>query len=319
MTVPPRRPTPLPAPAAADSIDRSAEPGWTLPAPAKLNLFLEVRHRREDGFHELETVMAPVRVADRVTLWRTDRGPETELRVVGPFAKTPDGTPIPTDDHNLVCRALEKLRQMAGVDQGARVLLEKRVPSEAGMGGGSSDATAAILLANHAWELGLPDRDLHEVAASVGSDVPFFLQTGTAVCRGRGEQVEPLTMRSSHPCVIVKPTIGLSTKAVFDALAEDRGPGPMRTLSDMVAAAAGGDWRAIARQQFNRLENAAMRLAGGLRDAAARLATAGGLEWMLTGSGSAMFALAPSDRAARTAAQRLRQRGFDWAVATRLG
>src|SRR6478609_3304454 len=167
-------------------------------APAKLNLFLDVLGRRGDGFHDLETLMVPVRLADQVTLSPTQPKSDQlgEIQFTAHTCwpiRSAHGLPnVPSGADNLVVKSLKLFQERSGCSLGARVELIKRIPMAAGMGGGSSDAAAALRLANRAWHLNWADDRLSALAAELGSDIPFFLSRGAAICRGRGEQVERL-------------------------------------------------------------------------------------------------------------------------------
>ncbi|MFN0056654.1 MAG: 4-(cytidine 5'-diphospho)-2-C-methyl-D-erythritol kinase, partial [Planctomycetales bacterium] len=162
----------------------------TVAAPAKLNLFLKVLGKREDGYHELETLMVSVGLYDTLQL-KADPSGKIELACHDAGTLPPGALPRelpPADGTNLVVRAAQLLRQVTGTQQGARLELIKRIPMAAGLAGGSSDAAAALIGLNRLWRLDLTGRELHELAAQLGSDVPFFLcPTPAAICRGRGE------------------------------------------------------------------------------------------------------------------------------------
>src|SRR3954453_16139553 len=194
----------------------------TARAPAKLNLFLDVLDRRSDGFHDLETLMVPVRLADQVTFTSTvgrqesARQPiELAIRTCWPGRSSPHPS-VPQGSENLIVRVLELLRDRSNCNLGARVELTKRIPIGAGLGGGSSDAAAVLRLANRGWGLNWPSSRLAELAAELGSDIPFFLTRGAAVCRGRGERVESLPPLPRLHFVIAKPADSLSSGAVFN-------------------------------------------------------------------------------------------------------
>ncbi len=179
-------------------------------APAKINLHLEIMGKRSDGFHELETVMSTIDLCDRLEFAaRSDE--EIHLQLEFPFI-TDDDTALPTDDRNLVVRALKLLRERSESSSfaplGCDVRLSKRIPSEAGLGGASSDAAATLRAGNQLWQLGFFKAQLMELAAELGSDVPFFIDGGTAVCRGRGELIEPLPAIGGTPLVVAKPPVG---------------------------------------------------------------------------------------------------------------
>ena len=296
-------------------------------APAKLNFFLEVLGRRTDGYHEIETLMLPIALYDTLQLsdaspggirltcsWATgcagqrtavaDRagsvgsaGTAVRDAVEGVWQTLPQGT------DNLVVKALELLRSRAGVDCGAVVRLEKRIPAAAGLGGASSDAAAALLAANLAWRLDWSRPQLAEVAADVGSDVPFFLAGGPAVCRGRGERVEPLAGGAGWQVVVVRPPAGLATAEVYRHC---RVPDRPRAIAAAVAAVRSGDAAGAGRALANRLQEAAEQLSpwiARLRDAFGRLGCWG---HQLTGSGTSYFGLCRHARHARHVAARLR-------------
>jgi len=186
---------------------------WT---PAKLNLFLEVLSRRDDGFHEIETLMTPVSLFDTLRLSLSDdRGIDLQCRWSTAGVEGSAAGDLPAREENLVYRALIRLRQRSGVDRGLQVQLVKRIPSASGLGGGSSDAAAALVGANLLWELNWSADRLSSVAAELGSDIPFFLAGGAAVCRGRGERVEPVWAGPPQSVVLVRPPQGLSTAAVY--------------------------------------------------------------------------------------------------------
>lgn len=155
-------------------------------APAKINLSLEVVRRRRDGYHDIDTVITAIDLADRITLTPGADGEPIEVSLSGDFARGID----PADD--LSGRAARALAKAAGVAAGVRIAVEKRIPSPGGLGGGSSDAGAVLRGLNALWGLDWPVERLAAVGASIGSDVPFFVHGGTARCTGRGERVQPL-------------------------------------------------------------------------------------------------------------------------------
>ena len=164
-----------------------------LPAYAKINLTLEVLGRRGDGFHEVVSILQTVDLADRV-----DLQPGSSLRVVCDAPEL-DG------EANLAWRAAEALARRAGIQPRARVFIRKRIPVGMGLGGGSSDAAAVLMGLNRMWELGFGLDELSEIAAGLGSDVPFFLRGGIALAEGRGEVVTPLPQLAPFPALLVCP------------------------------------------------------------------------------------------------------------------
>ncbi|MEO8041728.1 MAG: 4-(cytidine 5'-diphospho)-2-C-methyl-D-erythritol kinase, partial [Acidobacteriota bacterium] len=157
------------------------EAAITLPSFAKINLHLQVIGRRPDGFHDLCTVFQTISLHDTISVWPAD-----EILISCGDDK------IPVGEQNLVVKAAVALREKAGVSHGARIHLDKRIPAPGGLGGGSSNAATALLVLNTLWNLDIATDDLHAVAESLGSDVPFFLYGGTALGMGRGEIVEPI-------------------------------------------------------------------------------------------------------------------------------
>ncbi|MGE3858061.1 MAG: 4-(cytidine 5'-diphospho)-2-C-methyl-D-erythritol kinase [Dehalococcoidia bacterium] len=174
--------------------------GVRLIAPAKINLALEVLHRRPDGYHEIDTVMTTLDLADRVTISPRAPGAGLEVVLTGAYAAGID----PADD--LSGRAARLIADKAGRDPDVRIEVEKRIPSPAGLGGGSSDAAAVLRGLNALWGLGLDTEALSALGARIGSDVAFFMVGGTARCTGRGDRVEALRdMRPLRMLILVPP------------------------------------------------------------------------------------------------------------------
>ncbi len=277
-------------------------------APAKLNLFFEVLGRRSDGYHEIETLMVPISLYDELV---ATREPNAAVRVTCRWAAPAYGTAdaygeLPAEQQNLVTKAVQLLRQRAGVEHGLRVELIKRIPSAAGLGGGSSDAAAALLAANAVWNLGWTAHALAEVAAELGSDVPFFLGRGAAICRGRGERVEPLAGIGAIHFVVVRPPQGLSTASVYAACAVAQLP---RHAAPLVEALRRGDTRHIGQLIHNRLEGAAESLSPWIARLRDEFATQDCLATQMSGSGTGYFGICRHARHARRVANRLQARG----------
>jgi 4-diphosphocytidyl-2-C-methyl-D-erythritol kinase len=302
---------------------RRQGPSLVVDTPAKLNLFLEVHGRRPDGYHEIETVMVSVGLYD--TLRFTPVG-EPALRLSVADAVAPAGMQprvvapagmqsrevapaggrtresIPTGSDNLVLRAAHLLRERCGIEHGAQIELLKRIPSQAGMGGGSSDAAATLCGLNRVWNLGLSSRDLHECAAALGSDVNFFLDSPRlAVCRGRGEAIEPCNLAGRIHFVAAQPERGLSTAEVFRRWTPaGAGNAPDALLE---AARSGGALPEL----YNALQPPAESLYPELKALCDALSRAAGSQALMTGSGSVCFAVCRTQREAFRAAARLRQ------------
>ncbi len=290
--------------------------GVLVRAPAKLNLFFEVLAKRSDGYHEVETLMAPISLYD--TLVATPR-PEGSLTVRCRWAAHGDGAQLaanfgllPDERSNLAYRAVALLRDRAGCHHGLHVELLKRIPATAGLGGGSSDAAAALVAANEVWDLGWSRASLTDLAAELGSDVPFFLFHGAAICRGRGERVEPIAGLGRLDFVLVRPPEGLSTAEVYARCQVAAQPRP---IEPVIAALERGDLRRLGAAMHNRLEAAADGLSPWVGRLRQELARAGCRAVQLSGSGSAYFGVCHHARHARRVAQRLRSRGIGQVVA----
>lgn len=281
--------------------------GLIVEAPAKLNLFFEVLDKRTDGYHEIETLMCPIDLYDTIYVEKESHG---QIRLHGIDAGAwkagrPWLTDIPNGPQNLIVRALELFRHRVGIADGIGVRCVKRIPTAAGMGGGSSDAAAALAAANALWEAKIPKEQLAQWAAEVGSDVPFFLTGGPAICRGRGEQVQATGTLGNLHFVVVRPCEGLATAAVYKACRPAARP---RSVSPFLQALRSGDPRGIRAGLYNRLEPAAQRLSpwiGRLREEMHRMNLIG---HAMTGSGTAYFGWCRNAGHARAVARRLQAR-----------
>ena len=275
-------------------------------APGKVNLGLWVLGRRGDGYHELWTLMETISLADELTLTATPSGD---------ISLTVSGRPAPTGEGNLVVQAARLLKERCGVEAGVDVHLHKAIPAGAGLGGGSSDAAAALVGLNGLWELGLSETDLLALGAEIGSDVPFFVATqltggqGAAVCRGRGERVELIGAQGERWYVLALPKEGLSTRSVYGAVAPSShlttAPVDVKKIKEAFQA---GDIDGLRRWCHNDLEEAAVSLSPSCRSARQAMREAGLPQAMVSGSGSAMFCISGSEGEAKGYATRLRER-----------
>lgn len=257
--------------------------------------------RRADGFHDLTTVFQAVGLFDEVTLTRA------EQRTL-----TCDGPPgVPLDDSNLAARAVLLLAERTGHDPSVAVHITKQIPVAGGCAGGSADAAAALVAADALWGCGLSRDELTALGAELGSDVPFSLHGGTALGRGRGEQLTPVLEHSSFAWVLAVADGSLSTPAVYAELDRQRDTGPVRVVSDpadTLAALRQADPVALGRTLANDLQPAALALRPQLRavlDAGRELGALGAL---VSGSGPTVALLARDEPAAvgLTAALRTR-------------
>jgi 4-diphosphocytidyl-2-C-methyl-D-erythritol kinase len=268
-----------------------------VPAPAKLNLFLRIVGRREDGFHELETVFQSIDLADELTF-----APADELQLTGGSDAALQGP------DNLVWRAAAALREAAGCVRGASIHLQKQIPVGAGLGGGSSDAAATLAALHRLWELDLSRERLAELAAALGSDVPFFLHGGTMLGRGRGEILEPFPHPSFLTFVLVQPPFPVATARAY-ALYRPA-PCGAPTLEAFRRAWASGDPECLAPLLRNDLEAGVFGEWPELAVLREELLAAGAVGARMTGSGSVIFGLARDAEHARQIAERMMRPGL---------
>ena len=272
----------------------------TIQAPAKLNRFLAVLGRRADGFHELELVTTVLEgVPDLTDTLTAEPAEVLSLEISGPT-----GAGLTADESNLVIRAWRLLEEAARRPLPAALHLEKRIPHGAGLGGGSSDAAAALRLGNRLFELGLDEASLLLLAARLGSDVPLFLLGGTVLGLGRGERVFPLRPVPLEPLLLVHPGLHVSTPSVYRALQDVGYPFPEALASQPGGAAP--PWR-------NDLTGAALWVCPPLAEVREALRDSGG-EPLLCGSGSCWAARYRSVPDRQTAATALRADHPDWKV-----
>lgn len=272
----------------------------TVRASAKVNLHLAVGAPREDGFHPLDTVYQALALHDDVTV-----SPGPGLRLTLDAAPYVDAAGVPLGDDNIVARAAALLTARTGVAVGGDVHIRKTIPVAGGMAGGSADAGAALVALDAAYGLGLGRDALCEVAAELGSDVPFTLFGGSARGLGRGEVVAPVPDAGHWSWVVVpSPGEGLSTPAVyrhFDALFPDADAVPAAP-TDLLAALADGDVRRLAAALRNDLADAAVDLRPELGALVARGEAEGALRGMVSGSGPTCVFLCSSDDSASAVA-----------------
>jgi 4-diphosphocytidyl-2-C-methyl-D-erythritol kinase len=271
-------------------------------------LALEVLGKRDDGYHEIATVLQAVDLFDRLTV---DPAETLSLHT--------DDPDLPTDEGNLVIRAARLLQKTAGIDRGARLRLQKRIPVAAGLGGGSSDAAAALTGLNRLWGLRWPRPRLQELAVQLGMDVPFFLGTGRAVARGRGEQLATLPGGGGYALVLVNPRTPLSTKEVYGAVPVGWHAEPTGT-DRVIEALRRRNVSVLAGALTNNLERVVEPMLPVIGRMKAALLAAGALGAIMSGSGPTVFGLARSLDHARQIRSRISRAGWAcWAVRTNSG
>lgn len=250
-------------------------------APAKINLWLRVFGKMPDGYHQVETVLQTISFADRLTL----------TLEAGGVSLTCSDPRLPCNEHNLAYRAAALLAHEAP-GHGVHIHLEKRIPWRAGLGGGSSDAAAVLRGLNQLWGLNWSWRQLLPLAQALGADVPFFLQGGTAIGRGRGDELEALSVRPDLSLVLIQPPFGLSTPKVYSYWQQANARPVSGDLSDLLLALQQSDTEAMGYLLHNDLEEPAFRLAPELAAVKNEL-TQAGFPCLLSGSGACLFAVVP--------------------------
>ena len=263
-----------------------------LEAPAKINLSFQIKGRRDDGFHEIETWMAPISLVDRLTIERTSNRGAIEL--------TCDDPSLPAGEDNLVVRAANLFQEKTGkTADGIKVHLEKKIPHGAGLGGGSSDAASTLIGLNELFETGLTREDLMELGAQIGSDVPFFMVGSAAICRGRGELVEPAALSESFSLLLFKPEFGVPTPWAYGRWKDSR---------EMPGIGYGEQWfegmcflNDLERPVFEKFV-----VLGHLKRWLSEQSEVGAA--LLSGSGSTVFAVLRKDAEAEALAARVREK-----------
>jgi len=259
----------------------SEEPTCSWPAPAKINLFLHVLGRRQDGYHDIQTLFQLLDWGDEVHI-RPDSGPL--------ISRLPVTYDVP-ESEDLVVRAAKLLQFETGCRRGAEIGVKKRIPPGSGMGGGSSDAATVLLVLNRLWGCGLGLDELASLGASLGADVPVFVQGRSAMAEGIGERLEPVSLGIRH-YVLVFPTFSVSTRAVFSDAMLARDSEPI-SLPGALGGAGRNDCEAVVREQFPALA----RMLEALE------------EWgqpVMTGTGSGIFLPMRDEKSAKSTAKEMK-------------
>lgn len=274
---------------------------------AKINWNLHIIGKRADGFHELFTIFQTVSLSDRIVFQTADE-----------LVLTCDDPRIPTGETNLIIKAALALREKFAVKTGARIHLEKRIPAPGGLGGGSSNAAVALLGLKKLWKIEATDEELHEIAESLGSDVPFFLYGGSAIGTGRGTEIEPLADRREKFMLVVTPAVDVPTGAAFARLGA-----PLLTNADSksilqicrkAAAAPILDYRKL----INDFERSVFALAPEIEEVKQTLLDCGARHALLSGSGASVYAVFDKAETRQTTIEQI-EKSHDWrmfAVAT---
>lgn len=269
-------------------------------AYAKVNLDLRILGERPDGYHEVRTILQTLRLHDTLTF----------ITARGPFGIECDTPEIPTGPSNLIWRAADLLARLRGgrprPPSGVRVRLVKRIPAQAGLGGGSADAAATLTALARLWNVDVDLSCLARLGAELGADVPFFLGGGTALGCGRGDDISPLQEPPATSVIVVKPPFGVSTPEAYRWFDEDRAARSARRPRPPLPG-----WPAWAKELRNDLEGPVARRHPAIGRLTRLLATLGADHTAMSGSGSAVFGLFSDRRRAAAAHHRLTTRGWD--------
>jgi 4-diphosphocytidyl-2-C-methyl-D-erythritol kinase len=268
----------------------------TARVPAKINLSLGVGPVRDDGFHPLATVYQALDVYDEVRATLVEDSRDIEV-VVHRESPTEPGV-VPEGNDNLAVRAARVMQEVMGIEVGVRLAIRKVIPVAGGMAGGSADAAAALLACNTIWGTGLGREELSEMAAMIGSDVPFLLHGGTAIGTGRGEAISPILGRGSYHWAIAVSDRGLSTPDVyaeFDRLANGKDVAQPSVPDELLAALRAGEPEALGDALTNDLTPAVLSLRPDLRDVLSVGSGAGALGSIVSGSGPTCLFLAEDE------------------------
>ena len=261
-------------------------------------------HKREDDYHELRTIYQTVSLHDTLSVTET----------AGPIEIICGDPRVPCDKTNLVFRAVEALRQVRGLSKGARIEIHKRIPVSAGLGGGSSNAAATLLALQKLWQIDVVYRELIKIAASLGSDVPFFLIGGTALGIGRGEEVYPVEQVNAEHLLLVNPGFAVSTPEAYANLSRLTRPEAALNIPFTLLAAKGiSDLPLVA---TNDLEEVVIAAHQEIAEVKRRLVSLGAKHALMSGSGATVFGVFDNSQMTERAASMLHAAGY-WAQRAR--
>src|SRR5438874_10749708 len=258
-------------------------------APAKINLSLKILGRRSDGFHEIETLIAPISLCDEIKIDKIDSGREIKFHC--------DDSSVPMGDGNLVVRAANLFFSATKLQAGISIELKKRIPHGAGLGGGSSDAATTLLALNQLFETNLARDELAKLGSAIGSDVPFFIFESVALCRGRGELVAPAKMPEALSLLLLKPDFTVPTTWAYSRWHDSREiPGVTNASQEFLGQTFVNDLERPVFEKFIFLAQLKMWLL--------RQPEVGAV--LMSGSGSTIFAVLRNKQDAEAIAERVR-------------
>ena len=259
---------------------------------AKINICLDITGLREDGYHLLDMVMLPLELHDTLIITQTPRAVDDYI--------TLDDFTIGDSQYNTVTKALDLIREARNIDTKFKIDLHKVIPMKAGLGGGSSNAAFTLKAISECKKLNLTEEEINKIAVKIGADVPFFVKNKPARCKGIGEVVEPIFIKNDYYALIVKPEAGCSTKEVYQAADKNKN-WPHGGVDEVVKALETGDDELLSKSIFNVLEKPSIELVPEIAKIKEEMNKLGLKIAMMTGSGSAVFALSTDKKLIKTA------------------
>jgi 4-diphosphocytidyl-2-C-methyl-D-erythritol kinase len=250
-------------------------------APAKINLSLDILGKRTDGYHDVEMIMTTIDLADRVKLYTIEQN-RIEVSLESRY--------VPSDERNLAYKAAVAFKRRYGLPFGVHIHIEKNIPVSAGLGGGSTDAAAVLRGLNRLWSLGIPLKELADIGAGIGSDVPFCVYGNTAIATGRGEIIESLATPPSCWVVLAKPDIGVSTKTIFQQVKTEQPLNHPNTL-EIVRALSTKDFSRMCANMENALEDVTLKLYPEVKRIKNIMKHMGAPGVLMSGSGPTVYSL----------------------------
>ncbi|MDD3171282.1 MAG: 4-(cytidine 5'-diphospho)-2-C-methyl-D-erythritol kinase [Bacilli bacterium] len=260
---------------------------------AKINLGLKIVNKREDGYHNLKSVFIPVGIYDKLIFKRAKKNIIVKCKGI-------------KQEDNLIYKTARLLKEERSVLRGVKIIVKKKIPFAAGLGGGSADAAATIKMLNEFWETGLNEEDMYEFASKIGSDVPFFIYNKTAVVEGRGEIVKPIDTKISFYVIIIKPSFGLETKKIYQNFSFKSGQ--ENNIERVIQGVKEQNFDMISKNIVNDLESGVLYDANKYNcivNMKKDLLESGAIASLMSGSGSCTFGIYPTKKAAKNAKKQL--------------
>jgi len=277
---------------------------------SKINLTLNILAKREDGYHEIETIMQSINLADKVIITETEDEKGIKIKCNHPQ--------VPVDNQSLAYRSAEKILNKLGIERGVRIEIDKKIPLASGMAGGSANSATILVGLNKLFDLGLTNKELREIGEELGMDIPFCIQNGTALAYQRGEKITLLSpIFPPLWIVVVNPGIKISTQWAYRSLNLEKIRNKREHTKNILTALKEGSPRKIAKNLYNSFEDTVIKAFPVIGDIKNNLLNAGALGALMSGSGPTVFGIAQNEKEAVVIYKKLEQR-YDliWVVHT---